>query len=135
MTTARARCLCGDLIVTATLPSRWVAHCHCTLCQRAHGAGVVTWAGFDSNGCVIDDPQQHLRWYASSPGAERGFCSRCGASLLFRSDRWPGELHITRAHFIDPLDREPQVHVYYDSHAEWLIVGDRLPRKNDPASG
>jgi len=25
-----------------------------------------------------------LRWYASSPTAERGFCSRCGGNLFWR---------------------------------------------------
>ena len=27
-----------------------------------------------------------------------------------------------------PIDRAPQVHVFFDSRAEWVAVGDRLPR-------
>lgn len=87
MTTASGRCLCGDLRFTATLPSKWMAHCHCTLCQRAHGAGVVTWVGFGHDRVALDDPQGRLRWYESTPGAERGFCTRCGSTLFFRSRR------------------------------------------------
>lgn len=102
MPTASGRGLCGGLRFTATLPSKWMAHCHCTLCQRAHGA-------------------------------ERGFCTRCGSTLFFRSRRWPGELHIVRSNFDDPLDREPQEHVFYDTHAPWLVPGaDGLRRKSAP---
>lgn len=135
MTSATASCLCGDVRLDCQLPSKWVAHCHCSLCQRSNAAAFVTWVGFEDERCRIDDAQQRLRWFESSPGAERGFCSRCGSSLLFRSQRWPGELHITRASFTGPVDREPQVHVYFDSHADYVQLGDALPRKGDPKAG
>ena len=38
-------CLCGAVRFEITLPSKWCAHCHCSMCRRAHGAGVVTWFG------------------------------------------------------------------------------------------
>lgn len=136
MTTATGSCLCGDLRFSATLPSKWMAHCHCTLCQRAHGAGVVTWVGFEAGQVRIDDPQARLQWYESTPGAERGFCRRCGSTLFFRSTRWPGELHVVRSNFDTPLDREPQLHVFYDTYAPWLSTADDgLPRKPAPSSG
>ena len=134
MNTASGKCLCGAVCFTATLPSKWVAHCHCTLCQRAHGAGVVTWVGFEHEHVAIDDPQARLRWYESTPGAQRGFCGRCGSTLFFRSQNWPGELHVVRSNFDDPIDREPQVHVFHDTHAPWLVLGeDGLKRKPAPA--
>jgi hypothetical protein len=126
------RCLCGDLRFAADLPSRWVAHCHCTMCQRAHGAAVVTWVGFVAANVRIDDPQARLQWFDSTPGeAQRGFCARCGTTLFFRSRRWPDELHIVRSNFSGPVDREPQVHVSWESHVPWLVIGDDgLPRKD-----
>lgn len=134
MNIARGRCLCGDIRFEATLPTKWVAHCHCRLCQRAHGAGVVTWAGFEAGQVAVHDPHGHLHWFASTPGARRGFCGHCGSPLFFRSETWPGELHVARAHFEDPLDRAPQVHVFYDTHVDWLpLADDGLPRK--PATG
>lgn len=83
---------------------------------------------------VIDDPATHLKWFVTSAAAERGFCDVCGTSLFFRAPDWPGELHIARASFTDPIDREPQVHVYYDTHVSWATTGDSLPRKVDPKS-
>jgi hypothetical protein len=37
-----------------------------------------------------------------------------------------------RSNFLDELDREPQAHVFYDSHVAWLSVGDILPKKPPP---
>lgn len=131
MTTANAQCLCGDVKLETTLPSLWAAHCHCSLCRRAHGAAFVTWIGMEAARCVTEDPEQRLRWYESTPGAERGFCSCCGAMMFFRSTRWPGELHIALAHFTTPIDRTPQMHVHWADHAPWADVDplDGLPRK------
>lgn len=131
MNPVHGRCLCGDLQFTAHLPSIWVAHCHCTMCQRNAGAAFVTWVGLEETRCRIDDAQGRLHWYHSSDRGERGFCSHCGSTLFFRSSRWPGELHVTLANFTEPVDRAPQAHVFWDSHVDWVQLDDRdgLPRK------
>ena len=49
--------------------------------------------------------------------------------MFFRSERWPGELHVARALFTDPLDREPQAHVFHETHVPWLTLVDDLPVK------
>ena len=128
---ASGACQCGALHFHAELPSKWVAHCHCSMCRRAHGAAFVTWVGMDAARCAIDDTRQTLRWYASSPSAERGFCSHCGSMIFFRAERWAGELHIALAHFHDPVDRAPQAHAFWDAHVDWVALdpNDGLPRK------
>ncbi|HVS62016.1 MAG TPA: GFA family protein, partial [Thermoanaerobaculia bacterium] len=77
----------------------------------------------------VEDPESALRWHASSPPAQRGFCSRCGSPMFFRSTRWPGELHIALAHFDGPIDRAPQSHVYWDRHVDWFLFEDGLEKK------
>ena len=129
---ARGRCLCGAVRFTASLPSKWVAHCHCTLCQRAHGAAFVTWAGFEADQVDVAADEGALRWFASSAAGERAFCAKCGSSMFFRSGQWPGELHLARALFIEPIDREPQAHVFFDTHVSWVDLADALPRKGAP---
>ncbi len=135
-TPAHGRCLCGDVRFTVDWPSKWVAHCHCTLCRRAHGAAFVTWFGVENDRARIDDFAGALRWYASShgpdpPRAERGFCARCGSSLFFRSERWPGELHIALASLEGEADRAPMAHVFWETHVDWAVPDpdDGLPRK------
>ncbi len=122
-------CLCGSVTFTAELPSKWVAHCHCTMCQRTHGAAFVTWVSVEEKRVTVRDLQGVLRWYSSSMPAQRGFCKRCGSTLFFRSTKWPGELHIARANFNGPVDRRPQVHAYFDTHVDWFEVNDNLPKR------
>jgi hypothetical protein len=131
---ARGSCLCGAVRFRATLPSRWVAHCHCSYCRRAHGAAFVTWAGFASSQVRVDADAAAPTWYTSSPGARRGFCGRCGSPIFFESERWPGETHVARALFVDELDREPSAHVFYEAHVPWLTLGDPLPKKSSASS-
>lgn len=128
-TVVHGSCLCGAVRLAARLPSKWVAHCHCTYCRRAHGAPFVTWAGFAEDQVEIDDARSQLRWYASSPGARRASCATCGSPMLFQSQRWPGEMHVARALLDDALDRLPAAHVFYETHVPWLGVADDLPKK------
>lgn len=129
---ASGKCLCGAVSFAVRFPTKWVAHCHCSLCRRAHGAAFVSWVGVEEGAATVADPERRLRWYASSPGAERASCGRCGSPLFFRSQRWPGDLHIALAHFDTPLDRAPQAHAFYDTHVSWFAVNDSLPKKPAP---
>ncbi len=131
---ASGQCLCGAVSFTMSFPSKWAAHCHCTRCQRAHGAAFVTWVGVQRDQVAVLDAQGALRWFVGEAGGQRAFCARCGSSLFFRSGDWPGELHIARAMFSGPIDREPAMHGYYDTHVPWVTVNDNLPRKPDPAA-
>jgi len=131
---ARGSCLCGSVRFRAQLPTKWVAHCHCTYCRRAHGAPFVTWAGFATEQVSVEADALRPTWYESSPGARRAFCPRCGSPIFFESTRWPGETHVARALFEDPLDKEPSAHVFYESHVPWLHFNDDLPKKVSQAS-
>jgi len=121
-------CLCGSLQFRLAGPSKWCAHCHCTMCQRAHGAPFVTWIGIEAPQLELMS-NDSLLWFASSDEAERGFCSRCGSSVLFRSSRWPGEIHIARACVAGEIDREPSAHAFATSAVDWVHLSDELPRK------
>lgn len=121
-------CLCGGLRFRAMAPSKWCAHCHCTMCQRAHGAAFVTWVGFEQERFdLLEDDT--LIWYDSSDDAQRGFCSSCGASVLFRSSRWPGEIHIARAAIPGEIDRLPESHVSSSTQVAWITCDDHLPKQ------
>ena len=128
---AHGSCLCGAVQFEAHLPPKWVAHCHCTRCQRAHGAAFVTWVGVDASRSVVSDPHGALTWYVTPEGASRGFCHTCGSPMFFKSPRWPGELHMARALFLEPVDLAPQSHVHFDTHVRWVCLNDGLPVESD----
>jgi len=125
----KGSCLCGAVQFEAELPSLWCAHCHCTMCQRFHGAPVVTWVGFRADGFRVTAGESTLRWYHSSAPARRGFCGECGSSFLFCSEKWPDQVHVCLTNLQGPIDREPEGHVYYASHVPWLQLADDLPRQ------
>jgi hypothetical protein len=75
-----------------------------------------------------------LRRYRSSPTAVRSFCGTCGSPLFFQSDRWAGEVHVARASIPGALDREAQAHAFFSDKADWVSIGDGLPRRGG-ASG
>ena len=119
-------CLCGAIGFAATLPSKWCAHCHCSMCRKHHGAGYVTWVGFESSQVRITRGEDRLSWFDSSPGAQRGFCRTCGSSLFFRSERWAGELHIALGCVDDAIDRRPDANAFFDTHVEWMPIDTSL---------
>ncbi|MEJ8566679.1 GFA family protein [Elongatibacter sediminis] len=119
-------CFCGAVRFQVTLPSKWCAHCHCSMCRRIHGAGYVTWAGFESAGFEVTRGAENLHWFESSPGARRGSCAHCHSNMLFESQRWPGETHVALGCLDGKIDRTPQAHVNYDTHVDWMAVDENL---------
>ena len=104
---SKGSCFCGAIAFTANLPSKWCSHCHCSMCRKTHGAGYVTWVGFEADEVSIVKGEDQLNWFDSSTDAQRGFCNRCGSSLFFRSERWASELHIALGCMDDAIDRQP----------------------------
>jgi hypothetical protein len=121
-------CLCGAIQFTATLPSLSCAHCHCTMCQRNHGAAFVTWFAVPPDALKIDAGAEDLVRWASSTHGSRSFCRRCGSSLFCENSEHPDRVDIPLAVMSGPIDRAPQVHVFYDSRAPWASLSDALPR-------
>ena len=130
-TYAKGSCLCGAIAFTLQFPSKWVVHCHCSRCQRAHGSAFVTWVGADTQQVQIDDADKLLTWYQEPSGSSRGFCQRCGSPMFFRSLREPGETHMAMALFTQALDRQPGSHVHYETHVDWVSVAETLPVEAD----
>jgi hypothetical protein len=126
--TVEGGCLCGAVRFRVELPVKWCAHCHCAYCRRAHGAAFVTWVGARASGFRLTTGEAALRWYASSPGARRGFCGACGSTLFFEGDRWPDEVHVVLANIDGEVTVPPRAHVFFDQHVAWVELGDGLPR-------
>jgi hypothetical protein len=78
---ATGGCLCGAVRYRVRGPMRDVIICHCQFCQRAH-THVGAYAACAVSNLVIESARA-LRWHRSSPGARRGFCSKCGSALFW----------------------------------------------------
>ena len=64
----------------------------------------------------------------SSEHGSRSFCRRCGSSLFCDNAAHPDQVDIALGTADGPIDRDPQLHVFFDSRADWVVVGDELPR-------
>jgi hypothetical protein len=126
--TVSGACLCGVVRFEIGLPTLFCAHCHCSMCRRAHGAGYVTWFGVPYERFRILTGEERLARYRSSEHATRSFCGTCGSSLFFESSLHPDYLDVVLANLDGSIDREPEFHVFFDDHAPWVRLGDDLPR-------
>ena len=127
-------CLCGTVAFEFQLPALFAGHCHCTMCQRAHGAGFVTWVGVREDGFQITAGEGDVVHYQSSDHTTRSFCGRCGSSMLCNNDTHDNIIDITVANLHRDIDRQIKAHVYYDCRAGWLTINDEL-RKLGGESG
>lgn len=75
-------CHCGAVAFELVPPLRPVIVCHCSQCRKVSGhVWAATSVPLDRFRLTRDDG---LCWFASSAGARRGFCNRCGASLFWQ---------------------------------------------------
>ena len=121
-------CLCGAVRFRIELPTLFCAHCHCSMCRRNHGAGYVTWFGVAPTQLSFECGEHELTRYRSSEHGTRSFCRRCGSSLLCENSQYPDRIDIVLANMEGAIDREPEMHVYYDDRTAWVKLGDTLPR-------
>jgi hypothetical protein len=121
-------CLCGAVRFQVTLPTKYCVHCHCTLCQRSHGAGFVTWLTVPRGQLEVQSGGDQLTRYPSSDHGSRSFCAKCGSSLFCELDEHPDDVDIVLANLSGPIDLEPQMHIFFSDRAPWVEVHDALPR-------
>ena len=130
--TASGACLCGAVRFTVRLPTLFCGHCHCTMCQRGHGAAYVTWFGVVRDQFVIDAGEDSLVRYPSSDHGTRSFCGVCGSSMFCESTREPDTIDVVLANMTGAIDLAPQGHTYFSDRASWVAVDEKLPRLGGP---
>ena len=71
-----------------------------------------------------------LRWFRSSPEAQRGFCASCGANLFWRPDH--GEYVSIMAGTLDrPTGLKAVKHIFVPDVADYYSIHDGLPQHAD----
>lgn len=117
-------CQCGRVRYRVQIHNDEAYLCHCRMCQRATGGVSIAFKN------VL---KAELSWdgepdiYASSPIAERGFCSACGTPLTFA---FPDseKMDLTVGSFDEPGRFVPQHHFGVESIHEAWVDGSALPR-------
>ena len=124
----RGRCLCGAVHFEIDRDELLAIHCHCRMCQRAHGGSHSTHVVAKAEQVTWLEGEDFLHSYASSVTGVRRFCSHCGSQIVAADQAGPGLWGIPLGLF----DGEPPVkflgHMFFEEHRPWAAVEDNLPR-------
>jgi len=105
-----------------------MAHCHCQMCRKAHGAGFSTILPVEKEGFRWAAGEELLEHHESSPGKRRWFCRRCGSQLISTRDADDNSL-LLRAGCIDAgYEGQAVAHGWVEFMAPWHRITDDLPR-------
>ena len=124
----RGSCLCKRVRIEISGKLGGASHCHCSMCRKATGAAFGTYASVRADNFRVVAGEELILRYKSSPGVERTFCSRCGSTLQFISQKNPGMVEVA----LGVLDDDPGIkvprHIFVASKAPWFEIADGLPQ-------
>ena len=125
MSKATGSCLCGGVKYEIDGPLRPVSYCHCEQCRKTSGHFVAATGCEPAHLRLLVD--RGLKWFRSSPEAQRGFCSECGASVFWRPDG--GKYISIMAGTIDlPTGLSPEKHIFVADSSDYYTIDDGLPQ-------
>ncbi|QIL70853.1 GFA family protein [Diaphorobacter sp. HDW4B] len=81
---ALGSCLCGKVTYEVRSRIKATTHCHCRMCQKAHGAAFATYGSVPLGDFWIGNGSELMATYESSPGVIRRFCTNCGSTLTWQ---------------------------------------------------
>lgn len=122
-------CLCGKIQYQVDQIEPQMAHCHCRMCRKFHGAAFSTFAEARVENFHWLQGEQHLKTYHAPNGTERQFCRHCGSSLIFKPANDKGELvEFSLATLDSEITLKPDAHIFTDNAVSWLEINDPLPK-------
>lgn len=128
-----ASCLCKKITFEVAKFQGPIGHCHCTMCQKFHGAAFSTFVEAQVTDVKWLSGENLLIEHKADNDSIRKFCSNCGSSLFFESkyNRAAKTIEIALAAF-DILDKSKGIqvdaHIYTDSKVCWFEIADQLPQ-------
>ena len=124
----RGSCLCGSVTYEIGVLPETAFNCHCSACRKAHGAAFVPWGFLPRDQFRWTSGEALLATFASSPSAQRIFCSRCGSQLGGHDPSALESMAITLGTLADDAGLQPAHHIFVGSKAPWHEIGDSLPQ-------
>ena len=118
-------CLCGAVRFSAVGEIKRVSACYCGQCRKQNGGG--PFYGAELKGELNVDASDALRWFASSPRAQRAFCSQCGSSLFWRANDDPSYFDVSLGVIDQPVRRELDAHIFTDACPDYISIAEDAP--------
>lgn len=116
-------CLCGAVHYEYQGNPSSLTVCHCGMCRRWHGS-----LGAYANGSRAEyriTGADQIRWFKSSPDAERGFCGRCGSKLFWRSG---AGMDVAAGTIDQPTGLSTSAHIWVAHKGDYYAIDDDAPQ-------
>ena len=124
----RASCLCKGIALEIHGSIRDMLFCHCSMCRKAHGTAFRARGRVRTSDIRWVQGEALLRFYESSPGEHRGFCSVCGSNIYTTFAARPREVGFALGILDDDPGSRPTCHIFVGSKAPWYEITDTLPQ-------
>jgi hypothetical protein len=122
-------CLCGTVRYEVRATIDLLCHCHCTMCQKAHGSAFGTYAPVPRSAIQFIRGSSSIQTYQSSPSARRLFCSICSSVLLWDNQaEFPEAVFLAAATLDSSILPPTQRHIHVSSRVCWFEIADRWPQ-------
>lgn len=125
-------CLCGAVRYEVKGPLRDVVNCHCSMCQKLHGAfGAHSKARKVNIAITTNDG---LAWYKTSEVAQRGFCRECGSSLFWEPFDYDAT-GILAGSLDGPTNLKTMGHIFVGEKSDFYEIEGNLPKFDASSDG
>ena len=121
-------CLCKGVSYEIGGALTEVRNCHCSLCRKAHSAAFRSRATVQAKDFRWLTGENLITWHDTSPGTHRGFCSRCGSTLLSRFDESPDGYGLPLGRLDSDPGVRPAMHIHVGSKAPWFEIEASFPQ-------
>ena len=113
-------CLCGAICYQVKGEFVSSSHCHCTMCQKQHGAACGSYGNVSFRQLEWVRGQEWLSQYESTTGVFRGFCSQCGSSLTWSNTaETPACIAISLGTLDTPYEQKVTKQIFTDTRVSW----------------
>ena len=122
-------CLCGIVKYGVDKIENEVAHCHCTMCRKFHGAAFATFGEALVDNFRWLSGEDKLKEYLGSNGTKRLFCENCGSSLVFIPSNDDGKfIEFSLGTLDSVIPNKPDAHIFTNYSVCWNQITDSLPQ-------
>ncbi len=123
------QCLCGAIAYEVQAISPKMAHCHCSMCRKFHGAAFSTFGEVHQADLRWTRGQELLQSFTAHNGTIRQFCKTCGSSMTFFSPKNPDStIELALGTLDTDIDIQPDAHIFVGSKSNWTVLSDGLPQ-------
>ena len=122
---ATGRCMCEGVSYEVHGELRDVIDCHCWRCRRWSGHHMAATATEMS--AIRFRSDETLQWYEFDDGAAYGFCSRCGASVMWRHADRPDHTSLCAGLLDSPTGLSTTQVIYASAASDYHELDPAVP--------